>query len=156
MRFLLLLAATSLLAQSPLSFGLKGGIVRNSRPGAEIFPLKGGPFVELKLPLLPRIETGVLFERYQSQPFDAGIYQAPVLLKKRFGGLGFHPFISGGATFRGIPRINRNHAGITFAGGLSFALLPLKIEPEVRYTRWLNPSLSPQPSQTELLIGFRF
>ncbi len=156
MRILLLFVSAGLFAQGPLSFGLKGGIVRNSAPGSEIFPLKGGPFVELKLPFLPRIESGLMLERFEAGPVSATVYQVPVLLKKRMSSVAVQPFLSGGMTYRRIPRFDRSHAGLTVAGGLSFNLLLLKIEPEFRYTRWIRESFSPRPQQTEFLIGIRF
>jgi hypothetical protein len=153
---LLLLAATCTWAQLPLSVGLKAGYVNNKQPGSEIFPLKGGPYLELSLPLLPTFETGLMFERYNAGTLSGTVYQIPILLKKRMNFIAVKPFFSGGATIRRIPSLQSNQLGATFAGGITLGLLPIKIEPEIRYTRWLQSDYSPNNQQTEFLIGIRF
>jgi hypothetical protein len=151
-----LLAVMLASAQLPISVGVKAGYVNNSRPGAEITPFKGGPYVELNLPVLPTIESGILFERFSSGGQSATIYQVPILLKKRFNTFAIKPFFSGGTTIRRVPQVDSTHAGLTVAGGLTFSLLPIKVEPEIRYTRWFQSSLTPRSQQTEFLVGFRF
>jgi hypothetical protein len=154
--FACLLFVLPSLAQLPISIGLKGGYVNNTQPSSEIFPLKAGPYVELSLPVLPTFETGLMFERYKSGPVTAAVYQVPILVKKRINAVAIKPFLSGGITLRRIPSLNESGAGLTVAGGFTLGLLPIKLEPELRYTRWLGSSYTPNPQQTEVLIGIRF
>ena len=62
MRFILLFVvlASAAFAQLPVSVGLKAGYVNNTSPGSEILPFKGGPYLELSLPILPTFETGFM------------------------------------------------------------------------------------------------
>jgi hypothetical protein len=153
----LLLFAASAWAQLPVSVGLKAGYVNNSAPNREIVPFKGGPYLELSLPFLPTIETGILFERYQVSGAGGNmVYQVPVLIKKRINAVAIKPFFAGGLTFRNIPSLNASNPGLTVAGGVTLGLLPIKIEPEIRYTRWTSSDFLPRIQQTEFLIGIRF
>ena len=158
--FYLLLFATAMQAQLPISIGLKAGGVVNelSLPTAtnRIFPLKIGPYVEISLPFLPTFETGLMLEKYDSPTGSSAVYQVPLLVKKRFNAVAIKPFISGGATIRMVPSRNERTGGATFAAGLTVGLLPIKIEPEFRYTRWVNTTSSPRPQQIEFLVGIRF
>jgi hypothetical protein len=155
--FALLLFAVSAWAQLPVSVGLKGGYVNNRAPDREVFPLKGGPYLELSLPFLPTIETGILFERFEGFGSRSNmVYQVPVLIKKRINAVAIKPFFAAGLTFRQIPSLNSSNPGITLAGGVTLGLLPIKIEPEIRYTRWTSADFPPRIQQTEFLIGIRF
>ena len=156
MRFTLLLFTAAIAnAQLPLSVGLKAGYVKNSRPESEILPFKGGPYVELNLPILPTFETGLMMSRYRGNT-SATVYEVPILVKKRINAVAIKPFISGGITLRRIPDLNESHPGVTVAIGVTPGLLPIKIEPELRYTRWFQGSFVPRANQTEILIGIRF
>ncbi len=144
------------LPQLPISIGLKGGVVQNKQPNSEIFPLKAGPYVELSLPFLATFETGLMLERYKFGSRSAAVYQVPILMKKRINAIAIKPFFSGGVTLRKIPSLNETGGGITLAGGVTLGLLPIKIEPEIRYTRWVSGNYTPKSTQTEFLIGIRF
>ncbi|MCX6609454.1 MAG: hypothetical protein NTW74_01220 [Acidobacteria bacterium] len=144
------------MAQLPISIGLKGGYVQNQQPSSEIFPLKAGPYIELNLPVLPTFETGLMFERYKLGSRTATVYQVPILVKKRINAIAIKPFFSGGITLRRIPSFNETGGGVTIAGGATIGLLPIKIEPELRYTRWIGADYAPRSNQTEFLIGIRF
>ncbi len=156
----LLFVAATLQAQLPISIGVKGGGVLNQisvpRTVNEIFPLKGGPYLELSLPFLPIIESGVMFENYNSPSGSLLVYQVPLLLKKRFNAIAIKPFVAGGATLRMVPSRNEQSGGATFALGFTVGLLPIKIEPELRYTHWFNTVETPRPQQIEFLVGIRF
>jgi hypothetical protein len=154
--FLFFSLTLPVLAQLPVSVGLKAGLVQNKQPGSEIFPLKAGPYVELNLPVLPTFETGLMFERYTLGSRSATVYQVPILVKKRINAIAIKPFFSGGITLRRIPTFDESGGGLTLAGGLSLGLLPIKIEPEIRYTRWIGADYTPRSNQTEFLIGIRF
>ena len=148
--------AASALAQLPISVGIKAGFVDNRQPFSEIASLKGGPYLELSLPVLPTFETGIMFERLRLGPQTLTVYQVPILVKKRINAVAIKPFFSGGVTLRRVPTFNESHPGLTLAGGVTIGLLPIKIEPEVRFTRWIFPSYNPRSQQTEFLVGIRF
>lgn len=154
--FLLFALTLPAMAQLPISIGLKGGYVQNKQPDNEIFPLKAGPYVELSLPILPTFETGLMFERYKFGSQTATVYQVPILIKKRINAIVIKPFFSGGVTLRRIPTLNESGGGVTVAGGATIGLLPVKIEPELRFTRWIGAGYTPRSNQTEFLIGIRF
>ena len=156
----LLVFASLASAQLPLSIGVKAGFVNNSNEilnfKTSIFPVKAGPYLELSLPFLPTIETGIMFEGYKALNTTSAVYQVPVLLKKRFNAIAVKPFLSAGGTIRMIPALNEKSGGLTVAAGLTIGLLPIKIEPEIRFTRWIQSSFTPSSQQTEFLVGIRF
>jgi opacity protein-like surface antigen len=81
-------------------------------------------------------------------------WQFPLQLKYRFSGEVLRPFVNTGASFRHLYNLNQvpqfitgppsgqnnlgssNNAGFVIGGGLEFKLGPIKISPEIRYTRW--------------------
>lgn len=151
--------ATTAFAQLPVSVGLKAGYVNNVNntiPRSEILPFKGGPYVELSLPILPTFEAGLMIERYRSGGMSTTVYQVPLLVKQRLNLIALKPFFAGGVTLRRIPEFDVSHPGLTVAAGVTLGLLPIKIEPELRYTRWFRSTLTPRSQQTEFLIGIRF
>ena len=97
-------------------------------------------------------------------------WEFPVLAKYRFAVRMIKPFAEVGPSFRTTqsftgdsPHLSR--AGFTAGGGVQFRLGPLKIDPEIRYTRWgadsnLNPSVFGNPrfnlNQAEFLVGLTF
>ena len=121
--FCLLFLAATLEAQLPISIGIKAGGVLNQisvpRTLNEIFPLKGGPYIELSLPFLPIIESGVMFENYNSPSGSLLVYQVPLLVKKRFNAIAIKPFVAGGATVRMVPARKEQSGGATFAAGFT-------------------------------------
>jgi hypothetical protein len=144
------LAAQMGLAQLPFGFGLKGGAVRAQGASPAI---TGGPYMELKIPFLISVESGVLFKRYDYAGRSQTAYEIPILLKKRIGPFPVQPFLSGGATIRNAQRTD---TGFTVGAGVTFNALLIKVEPEVRYTRYPGGTLPRSQNQTELLVGFRF
>jgi len=154
--FLLSLSGLAFAQLLPVSVGIKAGYVNNRQTATEIWPFKAGPYVELSLPFLPIFETGVLFERYRAGSQTLTVYQVPVLVKKRFNAVAIKPFLSGGATVRMIPSRDERSTGVTVAAGVTVGLLPIKIEPEIRFTRWIQSGFTPKSQQTEVLVGIRF
>ena len=156
--FLLFVGLAS--AQLPVSIGIKAGFVKNSTEilgiKTSIIPVKAGPYIELSLPFLPIIETGIMFEGYKAFNSTSAVYQVPILLKKRFNAIAIKPFLSAGGTIRILPALHEKSGGLTVAAGVTFGLLPIKIEPEIRYTRWIQSAFSPRSQQTEFLVGIRF
>lgn len=164
-------------AQLPLHLGIKVGGVWNRQtfsPSsiAKIVPATVGGFAEIDLPLVPIIETGIFFKRYQldsSSPANqlrANALELPVLVKKRFTPLPVQPFLAAGGTLRWVPTVRNNGLdlninaqsgfGLTAAAGVSFKVLLLRVEPEFRATRWLRGPYLPQKNQAEFLVGVRF
>jgi len=138
------------MAQLPFGLGLKGGAVRAE--GAEP-PVTGGPYLEVKIPFLVAIETGVLFKRFDYPGSSRTAYEVPILLKKRIGPFPVQPFLSAGATIRNAQRTD---TGFTLGAGVTFNALLVKVEPEFRYTRYPAGTLPVGRNQTEILFGFRF
>jgi opacity protein-like surface antigen len=81
-------------------------------------------------------------------------WQFPLQLKYRFSGEFLRPFVNTGASFRHLYNLNQvpqfitgpssgqtnygsnTKAGFVIGGGVEFKLGPIKISPEIRYTRW--------------------
>lgn len=152
MRVLILAALLAQLglAQLPFGFGLKGGAVRAEGASPAI---TGGPYLELKIPFLISVESGVLFKRFDYAGRSQTAYEIPILLKKRIGPFPVQPFLSGGATIRNAQRTD---TGFTVGAGVTFNALLIKVEPELRYTRYPGGTLPRSQNQTEILVGFRF
>jgi hypothetical protein len=115
------------------------------------------------------------------QSTTASAWEVPMLLKRRFGHGLFTPYASAGATLRHIGDLSVNewiidppvpisspfmhttvpsnepiHAGITFAGGVSFKLRSLRFEPELRYTHWTSDRYLATTEQVDFLVGITF
>ena len=117
----------------------------------------------------------------------ASTWQFPVLLKYRFSANTVRPFVSGGvAAYRigGVKQAGElitqlpseirtaiNRAGNSFVngggvvgGGVEFKAGPLRIAPEIRFTRWVigksvgtnDVSVRLNQSRTQLLVGIGF
>ncbi len=108
-------------------------------------------------------------------------WEIPMLLKRRFTHDRFAPYISAGAALRTVGDVHYDvlttpdfpgaaparqrftqasgeplAVGIVAAGGVSIKMLPVRIEPEVRYTHWTSQRLLPTTEQVEVLIGLTF
>jgi opacity protein-like surface antigen len=136
--------------QLPFGFGLKGGAVRVEGASPAI---TGGPYLEVKIPFLISVESGVLFKRFDYAGRSQTAYEIPVLLKKRIGPFPVQPFLAAGATIRNAQRTD---TGFTVGAGVTFNALLIKVEPEVRYTRYPGGTLPRSQNQTEILVGLRF
>lgn len=164
-------------AQLPIHLGIKAGGVWNRQtisPStiAKIVPATIGGYAEIDLPLIPVIETGIFFKRYQldsptpTNQLRANALELPILLKKRFTPLPVQPFLAAGGTLRWVPTVRNNGLdlninaqsgfGLTAAAGVSFKVLLLRVEPELRLTRWLRGAYLPRQNQAEFLVGVRF
>jgi hypothetical protein len=160
-----------------------------------------GPELELNLPAGFGIEFDALYRHYNFQGFgvsgtantatSTGAWEFPLLAKWRVPIPVVHPFIAGGvswdhltgtnltsaAVFPGPntgPFVNDNTVfGYVGALGLEFQAKWLRIEPEVRYTRWGSQhfitsngvstggvtsgnAFSSNQNQLEVLLGFTF
>lgn len=166
MRLLLLLAlGIPVFAQLPFGVGLKGGFADtdafSSFPGNRLSPrFTIGPYAEINVPFLISVESGVMIKRFQygllGGRLEKGtIYDVPVLLKKKIGPFPVKPFLSGGITMRKASNIDWK-PGLTLATGISVNALLIKVEPEVRYTRFGSGGVPIGRNQVELLVGVRF
>ena len=161
-----------------------------------------GPEAELNLPAGFGIEFDALYRHYNFQAFgvsgtntsttSTGAWEFPLLAKWRVPIPVVHPYIDGGvswdhltgmgvtsaAVFPGAvnngPGANMNTVfGYVGGVGIEFQAKWLRIEPEVRYTRWadqhfISPSgvstagvtsrgaFSSNQNQLEVLVGFTF
>jgi hypothetical protein len=144
-------------AQSPLSVGVKGGLVRMDAASP---PVTAGPYLELRIPGFASVESGLLLKGYDFGPLNGGFenrgaVEVPVLLKKRIGPFPVQPFLSTGATLH-KQRERDWRTGFTLGGGVTFNALLVKIEPELRWSRYGSNVLPRGRNQTELLVGIRF
>jgi hypothetical protein len=182
---LVLLAAAVVAPCQPVGAGLKLGLplsdavdlvsdsFRTERPGYTI-----GPFLEVRLPANFAIEFDALYEKFRLDQIGrptarVSSWQFPLLLKYRIGHGRVRPFILGGpvAYYIGdIPdeftRFGNSffNGGGVVGGGVEVKFGPLRIGPEIRFTRWVidksvsTPlaSLKLNQSQTHFFLSASF
>jgi hypothetical protein len=207
MKSALLLFVPSLLSAQLFSFGVKGGLIATPASEAAIVENRFffgttdlllnrytfGPTVEVRIPWGFRVEVDGLFKREREHayggPFPTGsltyqtssvnIWEAPMLLKRRFGGRWFSPYAAVGGTIRHVGEQHLNllsvfpgypsstqqatftpypsvMSGITAAGGVSFKTRFVRVEPEVRYTHWTSKHFLASTEEVEMLVGLVF
>lgn len=177
---------------SLFSFGIKGGVPFNDAFKAateqNIHYLTNstrytlGPTVDLHLPAGFAIEADLLYRRLHytattdtfSRLTTANAWDLPLLLKYHFAPGPIRPYVSAGATFRGLTNItdrisgfatgsdlkDRFNTGFTVSGGVQ---LVHHISGELRYTRWgwanfrsLSGLFQSNPDQFEALVAITF
>lgn len=176
-------------AGAPLNeaFDAASGLVRSYRNVPQRFTI--GPTIEVRLPLRLGIQFDVLYKRLKYETaFDqqaavttANQWEFPLLGKWRLTPGPIAPFVETGISWRRIQGvsssivgvggsrpadelINDGSKGFVFGGGVEFSLLALRIQPEIRWTRWGSENFrSPVESifrsnlnQAEFLVGFTF
>ena len=96
-------------------------------------------------------------------------WEFPLLAKYRLSTPVIKPFLEAGPSFRHVSLFSGDsphlsQAGFTAGVGVGFKLMRLRIDPEIRYTRWGTDS-KPSPylfdprsnvNQAELLLGLSF
>ena len=123
---------------------------------------------------------------YFTGDFDTAHWEFPLYLKYRFGKGPLRPFANAGAALdyartatvsscggdvmlcttpgAGSSKSSRGGAGVTFGGGVELKAGPLKIAPELRFTRWQSGHFSPgsvasyfpgSRNQASILVGIR-
>jgi len=181
-RSLLFLISCVAYAQSPLGFGIKGGVALTNEYGLTQTTLgitsNGkdyivGPFAELRFPFGFGVEADALYQQVnlrnlpQIGTLTTASYMSwefPVLAKYRFRlpvPL-IKPLIEAGPAFRAhsssLPDLTA--AGFAFGGGVEFKLPLIRLSSDLRYTRWASPgsaaTTSPNVNQVELLFGIAF
>lgn len=153
-----------------------------------------GPMVELRLPWGLGVEVDALYKNINyngTTPVSASsttgsAWQFPVLAKKRFWSGAVRPYLGVGPSFQhlfGLHQVtryftggnatttgdpieipDRGGVGGVLEGGFELHMGPLKLSPEVRYTRWGSPSflstvshvLNLNKNQAEFLLGIAF
>lgn len=170
-------------AQSPLGYGIKGGVALTDEYGSPQSTLGitsdgkdyiVGPFVELRLLHGVSVEADALYQQVNLQNLSAIAgsltkssyvsWEFPVLAKYHFG-LPVplvRPLIEAGPAFRAqsgsLPGFTAS--GFTFGGGVEFKLPLIRLSSDLRYTRWASPgsttTASPNVNQVELLFGLSF
>jgi hypothetical protein len=142
-----------------------------------------GPTVELHLPLHFSVELDALWRRssfstiggnFSNVAQDSAVndWQVPLLAKFDAGVGPVHPFVDAGPVYRHVSTSSSSvpspsHAdsiGIAIGGGISLRLLHVRMEPEIRYTRWLTSAfdsnyggpVESKNNQADLLVGFTF
>jgi opacity protein-like surface antigen len=141
-----------------------------------------GPAIEVHLPLRLSVEFDALYRPLNltraafitvapSSTTRTAIvsWECPLLAKYRLPAHLVSPFVEAGPSFRSVT--NQSLSGIQLSGegftagvGVEAKLGPIKIGPEVRYTRWggdSNPAMSSLQAQSnvnqvELLLGLKF
>ena len=187
-KFLLPIAliAPVVLAQ-PISIGVRGGVpftggFKNfTEPGIAFVQIDStsklyivGPMVELHLPLGLSVEADALYHPIQqtvtvgnivSSSENIALWEFPVLAKYHFPFPVIKPLIEAGPSFRHVRFDYFSNAGFTFGAGVEIKLGHLRIEPEIRYTRWGGDAApgrgvgfnSPsQLNQAAFLVGLTF
>jgi outer membrane protein W len=186
-RILLLAAATASLALGQVHFGVKAGVpltdtvsvARNVSSGLKSTPTRFtiGPTFEVRLPWGIGIEADALYKNVNYQngtaaSTDGSAWQFPVLLKKRFSGGAVRPYLGIGPAFERLSDVTKSvnwftsggspktAVGGVIEGGFELHAGPLKISPEVRFTRWSNTSIGNlfrlNTNQAEFLLGVAF
>ena len=188
---LLIFSSAAMFAQPvSFSFGVKGGLpltdfidtVSGSRTTVTSVTNRYivGPTAELRLPFGFGVEVDALYRHFSYNSTASLVdvlstlrttsndWEFPILLKKRFGGVGpVRPFVDGGVNFNKISGLSQSvsnlvfpnrltttsnsnpaelkndfTAGFSVGGGVEIHLLILRITPEIRYTRWGNQQFS--------------
>ncbi len=185
---------TSIVCAQPISFGVRGGVpfagafsdvtttsgssfVRTFSDSNEFVI---GPMVELHLPLGLSVEGDALYHPLNlTQEINNGTalfhnatnvnsWEFPVLGKYRFLHLPLiKPYVEAGPSFRATGSAVSGYfskAGFTFGVGVELKAARIRIEPELRYTRWgsdasIAAAQGFAPSnlnQAQFLIGITF
>jgi len=185
-----LLVSGSAWAQ-PMSFGVRAGVPINGpledvtrgsivRTFSDSNAYVAGVMVELHLPAGFSVEADGLYQPlHVTQQFTFGTtvtrtsdsfnsWVFPIVAKYRFLRLPLaKPYAEAGPSFRAVEHTISyfSKAGLTFGAGIEFKLSKLRIEPELRYTRWgadapettTGSNLAPSNvNQVQFLIGLAF
>lgn len=190
-KVIILLLTFSSLGLSQISFGVKGGIPLNdayydyksllnygtaTNPTTQRFLI--GPTLEVHLPGRFSVEADALYRR---SSFDYTLTSAtgavhdvasnlefPLLAKWEITPGPIRPFVDGGVSFRHIflehdPGFltHPTTSGGVLGAGITLKAGPVRISPEIRYTRWGStalelPSFRSVRNQGDFMIGLTF
>lgn len=165
------LFGTSFLSAQTFSVGVKGGgfFTEPAERSDNSKRYVVGPSLEIAFPFRVAVEVDALYSRFGAGSLRGHSVEFPVLGKYYFSGqdAAIRPYASGGVSFRNIwLDENRRGSGLrgtdpaigaVAAGGVAFRLGPLKIAPEIRYTRWGGYNYpATNPNELQGLLGIRF
>lgn len=126
-----------------------------------------GPTVELSLPAGVGVSLDALYRRYSTEANGSngkggGQWEFPVMLRYKFPGILFRPFIGAGPMFykvTGLPTLG-DTKGFAMGGGVVIKAPIVKISPEIRYQRRFDSkligTLQQNQNQLDLIVGFTF
>ncbi len=169
----------------PLSIGIRGGVPLTSgfttftAPGTTIRYDSGsnlymvGPMAELHLPLGLSVEADGLYHPLSQRTTALGSsstenipsWEFPILAKYHFPFPVVKPVIMAGPSFRHIRFDYFSNSGFTIGGGVEIKLARIRVEPELRYTRWggdaapgpgVGFNIPSQLNQGSFLVGIAF
>ena len=186
-----LLLVFSSVGLSQISFGVKGGIPLNdayydyksllnsgtaTNPTTQRFLV--GPTLEVHLPLRFSFEADALYRRsgfdYSRTTTSAAVHDVvrnlefPLLVKWEVTPGPIRPFVDAGVSFRHVFLSDNlglttkpNTTGGVLGAGITLKAGPVRISPEIRYTRWGStalelPSFRSVRNQGDFLLGFTF
>lgn len=185
---LLLLSQVAL--AGPLGFGVKGGVpmtnMIDSVSSGDLSLASAtkrytiGPTVEIRLPFGFGVEADLLYKRTSielvqdqsgettTEQKSATSLEFPLLAKYRLPGDEVRPYVAAGVSFRHLSDLKAfvtgadpASRGFVMAGGIQFKLGPVRLSPELRWTRWGSGSgetgvLKYNRNQAEFLVGITF
>lgn len=141
-----------------------------------------GPMLEVHLPANLSVEFDALYRPLNlttavsvtvapgfTSSARVNTWEFPLLAKYRLSTPVIKPFLEAGPSFRHVSLFSGDsphlsQAGFTAGIGVGFKLMRLRIDPEIRYTRW-GSDAKPSPylfdprsnvNQAELLLGLSF
>jgi opacity protein-like surface antigen len=154
--FLLAAIASAACSAQAISVGIRGGVPLSNgfasftEPGttiridseSKLYVI--GPMLEVHLPLGFSVEGDALYHPLSQRTSTStnatseniSSWEFPVLAKYHFSFPVIKPLIEAGPEFRHIRLGYFSNTGFTFGAGVEVKLGRLRIEPELRYTRW--------------------
>jgi opacity protein-like surface antigen len=169
------------------AFDAASGLARNYRNVPQRFTI--GPTFEVRLPFRLGIQLDMLYKRLkyetafeqQATVTTANQWEFPLLAKWRVTPGPIAPFIETGISWRRIQGVsssivgtgggrtpdefvNDGSKGFVFGGGVEFKLLVVRLQPELRWTRWgseafrdpVGSVFRSNLNQAEFLVGLTF
>lgn len=169
----------------PISFGIRAGVpLTQAYSDLTLVQSNGvvqtfsestgyviGPMAELHLPLGFSVEGDALYRPIQVSYTGVASaigqnttsWEFPIIGKYRF----LHtplikPYVEAGPSFRHVSAGYFSNAGFVLGAGLEIKIARIRIEPDLRYTRWGADSetalahLPTQLNQAEFLVGLTF
>lgn len=134
-----------------------------------------GPTAELRLPFGLGVEVDALYKRSRvsetpGSDYGANTWEFPLLAKYRLPGPGLQPYVAAGASFRKaselvsfVRGLDTSTRGFVAGAGLEIKIPKLRLQPEIRYTRWGSGTgpdsdglLLYKPNQLDFLFGIVF
>ena len=189
-KLLPLLLLSQVVLAGPLGFGVKGGVpmtdMIDSVSSGDLSLASVtkrytiGPTAEIRLPFGFGVEADFLYKRTSIELVQdqsggpttaqksATSLEFPLLGKYRLPGDEVRPYVAAGVSFRRLSDLKAfvtgadpANRGFVMAGGIQLKLGPVRLSPELRWTRWGSASgetgvLKYNRNQAEFLVGITF